>query len=97
MKPLGIQVSVVFPPDTDTPQLTFEEPLKPPETKFIAGATKVRSAEEVAKLILKDVEKGKYIINPGFDGKFFYQLINLIGNLTYPIIDILVRIAQKKK
>ena len=96
MKPLGIQVSVVFPPDTDTPQLAFEEPLKPPETKFIAGASKALSAETVAKAILKAVNKGKYIIIPGFEGQFFYRLINLLGNLTYTVMDFLVHIAQKK-
>jgi len=97
LKPLGIQVSVAFPPDTDTPQLAFEEPLKPYETRFIAGATKVKSADDVANDILKAMKKGKYTIIPGFDGKFFYHLINLLGNITYFIIDILVNIAQKKK
>ncbi len=97
MKPLGIQVSVVFPPDTLTPQLAFEEPLKPPETKFIAGATKPQSAELVAHDILRKVRKEKYVIIPGFDGQFFYRLVNILGNITYTIIDILVRIAQKKK
>lgn len=97
LKPLGIQVSVAFPPDTETPQLAFEEPLKPYETRFIAGATKVKSADDVAGDILRAMNRGKYIIIPGFDGKFFYHLINLLGNITYTIIDILVNIAQKKK
>lgn len=97
LKPHGIQVSVAFPPDTDTPQLAFEEPLKPYETRFIAGATKVKSADDVAGDILRAMNRGKYIIIPGFDGKFFYHLINFLGNITYLIIDILVNIAQKKK
>ena len=97
LKPLGIQVSVAFPPDTDTPQLAFEEPLKPYETRIIAGATKEKPAKDVADDILKAMKKGKYIIIPGFDGKFFYHLVNLAGNLLYPLMDILVRIAQKKK
>ncbi len=79
LKPLGIQVSVAFPPDTETPQLAFEEPLKPYETRFIAGATKVKSADDVAGDILRAMNRGKYIIIPGFDGKFFYHLINLLG------------------
>jgi 3-dehydrosphinganine reductase len=97
MKPLGIQVSVVFPPDTETPQLEFEEPLKPVETKEIGGSSKALSAEVVAKAILKRVKKGKYVIIPGFEGKVFYRLINLLGNLTYPVMDLMVRSAQKKK
>ncbi len=97
LKPLGIQVSVVFPPDTQTPQLEFEEPLKPIETKEIAGSSKALSAETVAQDILKNVKKGKYVIIPGFEGKAFYKLINLLGNLTYPVMDIMVRSAQRKK
>jgi 3-dehydrosphinganine reductase len=33
MKPHGIRVSVVFPPDCDTPQLAYENQFKPIETK----------------------------------------------------------------
>lgn len=94
MKPLGIQVSVVFPPDTQTPQLDFEEPLKPPETKAIAGNAKVLSADHVAESILKGIRKGKYVIIPGLEGKLFYRLVGLLGNLTYPVMDWLVRKAQ---
>jgi 3-dehydrosphinganine reductase len=97
LKPLGIQVSVAFPPDTETPQLAFEEPLKPYETRFIAVTTKVQSADAVAEEILRKMDKGNYIIIPGFDGKLVYRALNLLGNLVYPLMDILVRTAQKKK
>jgi 3-dehydrosphinganine reductase len=97
MKPRGIQVSIVFPPDTQTPQLAFEEPLKPFVTKEIAGSAKVLSAEEVADAILKGVEKGRYVIIPGLEGKAFFRLTNLLGNLTYPVMDWMVARAQKKK
>jgi 3-dehydrosphinganine reductase len=97
LKPIGIQVSIVFPADTKTPQLEFEEPLKPFETKEIAGMANVMTAEAVAEGILKDVKKGKYIILPGFDAKFFYRLGLTIGNLRYPYMAYLVRKAKKKK
>jgi len=97
LKPLGIQVAVVFPPDTQTPQLDFEAPLKPIETKEIAASSNVMTAEEVADAILRGVRKGRYVILPGTGGKIFYRLTNMLGNLTYPVMDWLVRKAQKKK
>ncbi len=97
MKPHGIQVSIVFPPDTQTPQLDFEKDLKPFETKEIAGNSSVLSAERVAEDILKGLRKNRYMIIPGLEGKVFYRLTNLLGNLTYPLMDWMVRQAQKKK
>ena len=97
MKPLGINIHVVFPPDTQTPQLEFEKPLKPIETKAIASNAKVLSPERVAESILKGLNKGHYVIIPGVEGQVFYRLVNILGNLIYPIMDWLVRKAQKKK
>lgn len=97
MKPLGIQVSIVFPPDTQTPQLDFEAPLKPPETKAIAGSSSVLSADQVAAVILKRIKRKKYVIIPGLEGKVFYRMINLLGNLTYAVMDWLVWRAQRDK
>ena len=96
LKPLGVQVSVVFPPDTETPQLAFEEPLKPFETREIAGTIHPMSAEDVASETLKAARKGKYIINPGFGGKFFYFLMGILGNLTFTVVDWMVGNAKKK-
>lgn len=97
LKPLGIQVSVVFPADTKTPQLAFEESLKPFETRELAGIANVMTAEAVAASILKDVKKGKYIILPGPEAKNIHRLALVMGNLRYPIMAWLVRNAQKKK
>lgn len=97
MNPLDIQVSIVFPPDTQTPQLDFETPLKPPETKAIAGNSKALSPEQVADSILKGIKKNKYVIIPGLEGKVFYRMINLLGNLIYPLMDWLVNRAQRNK
>ncbi len=96
MKPLGINFHIVFPPDTETPQLEFEKELKPPETKAIAGASSVVSAEEVAKSIIAGMEKKKYVIIPGFEGKFLYRLICILGDLVYPIMDWIINRAQNK-
>lgn len=97
MKPLGIKVHIVFPPDTQTPQLEFEENLKPYETRALAGASSILSADQVAEAVMKGVSKGKYVIIPGFEGKLLYRLFGILGNLTYPVMDWLIKKAQKEK
>ena len=49
LKPFGIDVSVNFPPDTDTPGLHEEEKTKPEETKLISGAAGLLQPDEVAR------------------------------------------------
>lgn len=97
MKPLGINVSIAFPPDTDTPQLAFEAQYKPFETKEIAGSAKVLHPDHVANAIIKGIQRNQYIIIPGFDGKLFYFLSNFLGKAIYPIMDMMVKAAIKKK
>ena len=88
LKPHGIRVSVAFPPDTDTPQLAYEEPFKPSETKAISGNAKALSAEKVAKSIMKQAERGRYLIFPGTDARLFYILNSkLPRNLVFAILD----------
>ena len=94
MKSKGIRVSIVFPSDTDTPQLAFENQFKPVETKAITGEVKPVSAEKVAKEILRGVSRNRYIILPGFENKLIYRLLGLAGNGVYPVLDWLASRAK---
>jgi 3-dehydrosphinganine reductase len=96
LKPYGIQVSIVFPPDTDTPQLEYESKFKPFITKEIAGSAKSLSPEIVAKEILRKTARGKYLILPGFEAKLFYFVHHLVGEWLYPIMDIMIRSSIRK-
>jgi 3-dehydrosphinganine reductase len=62
MWPHHVRVSVVLPPDTDTPQLAFENQFKPAETKAIAGTVKTLSADQVATSILRGMATGTFEI-----------------------------------
>lgn len=95
LKPEGIRVSIVFPPDTDTPQLAYENRFKPEETKDIAGTAKAMSADRVARSILKGVQRGRYLILPG-DTNFLFRAQNLLGGLIYPLMDALIRRSRRK-
>jgi 3-dehydrosphinganine reductase len=97
LKPLGIRVSIVFPSDTDTPQLAYEAPFKPPETKALAGNVKVMSPEFVAKITLQQAARGRYIILPGLENNLFYWLNGHLGNAVYPVLDWMIARARKQK
>ncbi|MDP8225358.1 MAG: SDR family oxidoreductase [Candidatus Lernaella stagnicola] len=70
MRRFGIRVSVLCPPDTDTPMLAAENRRKPPETEAIAGAAKVLTTDRVVDDLLRGMRKNQFLIVPGFDGKF---------------------------
>ncbi len=96
LKPYGIQVSLVFPPDTKTPQLDYESKYKPFITKELAGSANLMSSEAVAREIVRQVSRKKYIILPGSEGKLLYFVHNLLGGSFYPVIDLLIRQAIGK-
>lgn len=97
MKPLGINVSVVFPPDTDTPQLAYETPLKPFETKVIASSAGLVSPDRVAKDVLNGIMHKRYLIFSGFEGRFLFWLSGVLGKFQYPLMDLMVSSAIRKK
>jgi 3-dehydrosphinganine reductase len=96
LKPLGVRVSIAFPPDTDTPQLAYENQFKPPETRALAGQAGVLSADRVADEILRGAGRGRYVILPGFENKVLYRLSGLLGSAVYPLMDWMVAGARRK-
>jgi len=82
LKPHAISVSVVFPPDTDTPQHRFEQSLLPPETKAISGTVEPMNPEQVARDVLEGVRREKYLIMPGFKSEVMLRFFSVFGSLT---------------
>jgi 3-dehydrosphinganine reductase len=97
MKFHGIGVSLVLPSDTDTPQLEYENRIKPPETKALGSMSGSMTADAVAKVTMNGVEHGRYMIIPGLEGKIYYHLNGWLGLGMNPIMDYLVADAIKKK
>ncbi len=96
LKAEGVAVHVVFPPDTDTPQLHYEMPLKPPETKILAETGGLLTAEQVAAEIIGGVKRGKYAILPGSDPKWMWKASHLLGCGTYKVMDWLIARARRQ-
>ena len=65
LKPRGIQVSILFPPDTDTPGFEQENRSKPPETARLSEAGKLMTPDQVAQVFVAGLSKGQFEILPG--------------------------------
>jgi 3-dehydrosphinganine reductase len=97
MKPQDVRVSVVCPPDTDTPGLAYEKTLRPPETEKSAGKVKPIPPESVAEAIIKGVEKNRYYIIPGFTSRLAFRLKGLWPELWLWIVDNDVRKSRRER
>jgi 3-dehydrosphinganine reductase len=65
LKSEGVGISIVYPPDTETPMLVEENKTKPEETKLITGLVKAWSAEDVADCIIDGIARERFAITPG--------------------------------
>jgi 3-dehydrosphinganine reductase len=81
--PDGIGVSVVFPPDTDTPGFREELRRRPAVTSKVAAAGGLLSADSVAAAILRGVGKGRFVIAPGLQMRMLALLHSLVGPLLH--------------
>ena len=97
MKPLGVDVSVVCPPDTKTPGLETERAARPAETEAIAGSIKALCPTLVANKIVKGINAKRYYIIIGATSKFYFRLKGLWPEIYFAIVDGEVRKAQKVK
>jgi 3-dehydrosphinganine reductase len=96
LKPFGIKLSIAYPPDTQTPQLVYESPLRLEEQKFLNSIPPL-PADTVARDILHAVARGKYVILTGHQTKLIYFLSHVLNPAVYPIMDWLVASSRRKK
>ncbi|XP_014678648.1 PREDICTED: 3-ketodihydrosphingosine reductase-like [Priapulus caudatus] len=68
-KPYGVAVTLSFPPDTDTPGFRKElEMGKPKETLLISDTSGVFAPDHVARVLLRDALRGRFLSYIGLDG-----------------------------
>lgn len=92
-----IGVTILYPPDTDTPQLAAENVTKPPETKAISGNVKTLSAEAVALPLLQGLARKKLNVVPGGMGKFTHFMKRHAPSVVNWVIDGDLKKYQKKR
>ena len=88
-------MSVLCPPDTDTPGFAEENKTKPPETKAVSASASIMKPEAVASALIKGMAKGGFMIIPNADGNFTYIMKRLFPWLVDMVTDSQVKNVQK--
>lgn len=78
----NVGVSIVYPPDTETPMLEEENKTKPEETKLMTGVVKTWTAEAVAACMMRGIERGAFGITPGWQ----LTMMNRTPGLMIPLL-----------
>jgi len=95
LKPYNIDISVVYPPDTDTPGFEIENRTKPPETAILSEGAKLCTAEKVAEIFVEGLVKRKLTIIFG-ESKMIGLLFRLAPWLVHAVVDSDLKKARKK-
>jgi len=96
LKPSGIAVSIVYPPDTETPGFARENLTKPAETARISGTIAPKSAEHVAEAILSGIERDRLIITADAMTAALARGAGVMGPLVRTLMDRDVRSVQSR-
>lgn len=81
LAPLGITVSLAYPPDTDTPQYAGEVLSRLPATSAITASGGLWQADEVAHRILRAVKRGRFTVTPGWRLSLLGRCHSVLGPL----------------
>jgi 3-dehydrosphinganine reductase len=91
LRPLGIGVSIVYPPDTDT---------KPEETRRITGMARTWSADAVARTIVRGMDRGRFEIAPGWEMRVLARLHSALSPFLrwrFDRITAAVRLEERRR
>jgi 3-dehydrosphinganine reductase len=97
LKDSGVGITIVYPPDTDTPQLAEENLTKPIETKAITAGGGLWSADAVAALTLAGLARGRFSITPGWQITALAWLHSLLAPVLYWSFDRTARQARAQQ
>jgi 3-dehydrosphinganine reductase len=92
-----IQVSVLCPPNTETPGYRVENETKPFETDEMSNRASLMKAEDVARVFVRKLVRGKFLINVNLESAVIYRLKGTLPGVSRWIIRHMARAAQRKK
>lgn len=90
----GVHVMIVYPPDTDTPQLAEENLTKPVETRAITSSGGLWSADAIARVTLAGLERKRFAVTPGWQITALSWLNSILAPVLYWSFDRTARQAR---
>ncbi len=98
LKPLGMKITVVCPPEVDTPMNLDEAKTLPPEGRAVKSLGGFLTPEFAAEAIVKAIARGQYLCIPGASTRFLYLLHRLSNaRLTRLVSDVVIWVTRKRK
>jgi 3-dehydrosphinganine reductase len=86
LKPFGITVSILYPPDTRTPGFEKENLTKPPECAMMSEKAGLLEPKEVAATFIEGVLRKKFQILPG-KPRMYWRLFRHLPGLMRRVLD----------
>jgi 3-dehydrosphinganine reductase len=91
LKPQGIAVQVVLPPEVMTPMLRGIKNARPIENRKLAGIMKPMSVDAAADEILAGIESGRLAIMPGWRSRAMIRVSQIWPGIYRWVVDYRVR------
>ena len=95
LKPFGIRVSILYPPDTNTPGFEKENETKPPECAMMSERGGLLEPAEVAAAFVEGVLRKKFEILPG-KSRLYWRLFRHVPRLMRRLMDSQYEKARKR-
>jgi 3-dehydrosphinganine reductase len=93
----NIRISVIYPPDTDTPLLQYEHEHTLPECRALSGNIKVKTADAVAAAYLRGLQKGHFEIYCDAESRLLRWFKNNFPGFAYRISMRIIAKSRKAK
>ncbi|HEY1015215.1 MAG TPA: SDR family oxidoreductase, partial [Herpetosiphonaceae bacterium] len=97
LRPYNIHVGVVYPPDTQTPQLDYENQTKPLETRLVGGAIKPISADQMARAIVQGIAKRRFAITANWQSAALVRFSGVLAPVLNRLFDRSIRRARRQR
>jgi 3-dehydrosphinganine reductase len=91
LKPQGIRVHLVMPPETETPMLERIQGVRTFENRKIAELMPPLSAEATVNAVLRGMERGRFLIIPGLRAGLMIRLGRIMPGISAWITDSVVK------